>query len=67
MTRRELILEARRLSYVVEPAANGHLRFRHAGGAVVVAASTPGDWRSWANTLATLRREARRITARTSP
>jgi hypothetical protein len=67
MTRRELILEARRLGYVVEPTANGHLRFRHPGGATVIAASTPSDWRSTHNTLAALRRETRRhITARTS-
>ena len=42
------------LGYVVEPTANGHLRFRHPAGAVVIASSTPSDWRSTHNTLAEL-------------
>lgn len=34
----------------------GHIRWRHACGAVVFAPSTPGDRRSLKNTLAQLRR-----------
>jgi hypothetical protein len=42
-----------------EHTRRGHLRFRHASGAVVFAASTPSDRRAWRNTLALFRRVAR--------
>jgi hypothetical protein len=60
MTRRELILEARRLGYEAVPTRGGHIRLVHPSGATVTGASTPGDCRSWLNTQADLRRELRR-------
>lgn len=59
MTRREFIGAAAALGYACEPTRGGHLAFRHPSGAVVTAAGTPSDARSWLNALAQMRRELR--------
>ena len=45
--------------WTVEYTKGGHLRWRHPNGAIVFAASTPSDYRAWANHMSHLRRAVR--------
>lgn len=53
---RVLIRTARRQGFEVEPTHGGHWKFRSPTGVLVFAASTPGDCRSFQNTLQQLKR-----------
>jgi hypothetical protein len=59
MSRRDLL---RRLppGWRASLTRGGHIRLSKPGRRAVFTASTPGDWRSWRNALAAVRREERR-------
>lgn len=60
MTRNQMIRAAEALGFQAAPTRTGHLRLTHPSGALVHAAGTPSDVRSYRNTRADLRRELRR-------
>lgn len=42
--------------WILESTRSGHVKWTHPNGTVVIASSTPGDHRAWANHLARMRR-----------
>jgi hypothetical protein len=54
---RKLVKALRAQGFIVERTAKNHWIVKNqAGNTVAIMASTPSDWRSWKNQLATLRR-----------
>ncbi|MBF0859382.1 hypothetical protein HKD24_09165 [Gluconobacter sp. LMG 31484] len=58
---RSLRHQASGMGWTPSKTNGGHIRWRHACGSIVFAPSTPGDRRSLKNTLAQLKRMAKRM------
>jgi predicted RNA binding protein YcfA (HicA-like mRNA interferase family) len=54
-----LLRDAEERGWTVHRTRGGHVRLKHPGGGLVVASSTPSDWREVRNTVARMARAER--------